>query len=65
MNISDQRLVSECSISHGAVLQRVINRGGEPYSLIIKGGREVWSIPTTKEKKMLQDWNEWGWEMHK
>lgn len=61
VNQTDRTLVSQCDIGRGAVLQRVINRDGEPYSLILVGDDEVWSCPTVEEAEMVRQWIGWGW----
>lgn len=53
------KLVNETKLKNGAILQRVINRAGVPYSLILEDGKEIYSTPTENEKKMLK-WYEQG-----
>ena len=59
---SDTKLISQCDIGHGAVLQRVVNADGNHVSLILLGHEEFWSCPTRHEADMIRTWNEmWGW----
>ena len=48
------KFVSERTLKNGAVLQRVINRAGVPYSLILEDGDEMYNTPTENEKQMLE-----------
>lgn len=58
MNDTDKRLISETRIDDRAVLQRVMNGGDVPYSLILIDGKEYLSAPTDgkeiNEKGMLE-----------
>ena len=48
------RLVSEIQLDNHIVLQRVINAGGCPYSLVLlHGEKEIWSAPTSEETRFL------------
>ena len=38
----------------GAILERVINAGGERYSLILVDGVELYNCPTDDEARMLE-----------
>lgn len=58
-------LVSRKDIGHGEIIERVINGGGEPYTLIIKDRTEVASCPTRNEGKMISWWKSGGWKMWK
>ena len=49
------RHLETIDLGNGAKLERVINAGGEAYSLIIVNGVELYSTPTYSEKRML-DW---------
>lgn len=56
MNSNDLKLVSLKPIQYGATLQRVINRGGVPYSAIVVDGYEIRSLPTERENELLDRW---------
>lgn len=56
----DKEILSEERIEHGAILRRVINPVGVPYSVIIRNGKEEFSAPTSDEKRMLKAWHTWG-----
>ena len=43
MNAFDSKFINEKKLTDNAVLQRVINAAGYPYSLILVNGREVMS----------------------
>ena len=60
MNTDDLELISSESIEYGAILQRVINAAGVPYTIILVDGIEVWSTPTSDEKRMLEEWEKEG-----
>lgn len=54
MNARDIRKTSETRIDEHAVLERVINGGGIPYSCLIIDGEEFLSCPTDDEKGMVE-----------
>lgn len=58
------RLVSAEDISTCERLERVINKGGQPYSLIIVNGIERASCPTQDEDMMLAWWEREGRKMY-
>lgn len=54
--------VYDANLKGGATLHRFINPGGVPYSAIYIGNDEVWSHTRENEKRMIKDWNEWGYK---
>ena len=56
--------VSAEDMGNGELLERVINKGGQPYSLIIKRGIERASCPTQDEDMMLAWWEREGRKMY-
>lgn len=56
--------VSAEDMGNGERLERVINKGGQPYSLIIKRGIECASCPTQDEYMMLAWWAREGRKMY-
>lgn len=54
MNAHDIRLEGEERIDDTAVLQRVLNAVGTPYSLIIENGIEVMNCERDREKDMIR-----------
>ena len=61
MIVSDRKVISQCPIGKGFMLQRVINKTGEHLSAIMQGDREIWVTPTIHEMAMIRAWNEGGW----
>jgi hypothetical protein len=55
MNTFDSKFINEKKLTDNAVLQRVINAAGYPYSLILVNGREVMSAETKYEEGLLKD----------
>jgi len=57
MHITDRELLGSEQLDDNYKLQRVINGGGVPYSIILdKDGVEVYSMPTDKETEMIEHW---------
>ena len=56
--------VSAEDMQDGERLERVINKGGQPYSLIIVNGVERASCPTQDEDMMLAWWEREGRKMY-
>lgn len=56
--------VSVEDMGNGELLERVINKGGQPYSLILVGGVERASCPTQDEAMMLAWWEREGRKMY-
>ena len=56
--------VSAEVMQDGERLERVINKGGQPYSLIIVNGVERASCPTQDEDMMLAWWEREGRKMY-
>lgn len=56
--------VSAEVMQDGERLERVINKGGQPYSLILKNGIERASCPTQDEDLMLAWWEREGRKMY-
>lgn len=54
MNMFDIDVLSVKSLGDGVTLERVINRGGVPYSTISFEGREYLSNVTEKEDELLK-----------
>ena len=52
--MKDKAIISEKQLAMGVILRRVINASGEPYSLIIEDGVEMFSAPTYKEDEMIK-----------
>lgn len=53
MNIFDKEILGEFNLDKNAVLKRVVNGGGIPYSIIEIDGREIYSCPTKEEQEMI------------
>ena len=60
MRKDDIRLINSEQLHHGAILQRVINGGCIPYTLILVDEKEVWSCPTSEEARMISKWKKEG-----
>ncbi len=58
MKNSDKRLIESIKLDDSAVLQRVINAGGIPYSIILVDGVEMYSAPTSDEKGLIAYYKE-------
>lgn len=58
MKNSDKELVESIKLDNNAVLQRVINAGGIPYSIILVDGVEMYSAPTSDEKGLIAYYKE-------
>lgn len=58
MKNSDKRLIESIKLDDNAVLQRVINAGGIPYSIILVDGVEMYSAPTSDEKGLIDYYKE-------
>ena len=56
--------VSAEVMQDGERLERVINKGGQPYSLIFVNGVELASCPTQDEDMMLAWWEREGRKMY-
>lgn len=57
MHITDRELLESEWLDDNYKLQRVINGGGVPYSIILdKDGVEVYSMPTDKENELIEHW---------
>lgn len=65
MHRTDICLISRRQIGNGAILERVVNRAGVPYSAILMRGYEVASAPTKDEREMLEWWRQEGIEIWK
>lgn len=61
MKKTDRKLVSRRSLKKGFALERVINAGGMPYSLILDiKGFEYASAPTEEESELLKWWDNYA-----
>ena len=47
------RFISEFNVDENAVLQRILNRAGVPYSIILVDGKEILSTETSHENGMI------------
>ena len=56
MQASDKALLLRKPLKYGAFLERVINAGNTPYSVIVYKGHEVCSMPTEQEKRIIERW---------
>ena len=60
MHPTDRKIIESRLIEHGALLQRVINGAGYPYSCIVKDGMECGSAPTEDEIGLIKWWKKAG-----
>ena len=58
MRTDDRRLIESTKLDEHAELQRVVNAGGEPYSVILVDGVELYSAPTEDEAGLLAFYSE-------
>ena len=60
MRPEDRQLIESVKLNDHAVLERVVNAGGELYSVILVDGVELYSAPTSEEDGMLDFYEETG-----
>lgn len=58
MRPEDRRLIESVKLNDHAVLERVVNAGGELYSVILVDGVELYSAPTEDEAGLLAFYRE-------
>ena len=58
----EHELVDDIELKGEARLHRFRNRGGAEMSAIYIGDEEIWNHNRSEEKRMINDWNDWGWK---